>query len=75
MKAHPRLTYDQLAPGLRDLLARIHALQSVDEGALFEWTLPQVDTLRVEFYAANRPAADFPVWVREQYLAREIERV
>jgi hypothetical protein len=71
----PRLTHDQLAPGLRALLAGIHAIQSVDELALFEWTLPQVDALRVEFYGTGRPTTDFSIWVREQYLAQQLERV
>lgn len=60
-----------LYPTLKMLLANIEALESIDPIALYEWALPRVETLRVEFYHANGPTTDFSIWMREQYLKHD----
>jgi hypothetical protein len=74
VNTRPRLTAAQIHPGLRTCLARIRSVQSIDALALYEWTLPRLESLRMQFYACDRPATDFPIWVREQFLAGHGER-
>lgn len=48
------------------------AFETVDECALYDWALPQIDRLRIDFYHSREPTENFPLWLRAQFLARKV---
>lgn len=56
-------------PGLTALLARLEALASVDATTLDSWAVPRIEELGHQFHCSYRPIYDFPIWLREQFLA------
>lgn len=68
----PRSAPKSRTAGLSSMLAHVHAFETIDQFAMYEWARPRIDELRLAFYRSGEPTTNFPLWLRARFLAREV---